>query len=66
MLKRLNINPVDITRNHSPLVHRTEVKADSDPSRTATVYCRAIFVAEMDLGCAAFPIAVFGTATDPW
>lgn len=43
----------------------SEVEADLGPLRTATVYYRAISGAETGLGCAAFPAAAFGTATDP-
>lgn len=49
----------------SPSVRRTEVEVDLGPSHRATVYYRAISETETDLGCAAFPTAAFGTATDP-
>lgn len=64
-LKRLRVNPVLLTRNYSPSVRCTEVEVDSGPSHTAMVYYRAISEAEMGSGCAAFPTAAFGTATDP-
>lgn len=55
-----------VTKNCSPTARCTEVEVDLGPSRTATVYYRAISEAETGLGCAAFPTAGFGTAIDPW
>lgn len=52
-------------RDYSLSARCTEVEVDSGPSHTATVYYRAISEAETGSGCAAFPTAAFGTATDP-
>lgn len=54
-----------VMRDYSLTARCTEVEVDSGPSHTAMVYYRAISEAETGSGCAAFPTAVFGTATDP-
>lgn len=54
-----------VMKDYLLLARCTEVEVNLDPSHTATVYCRAISEVETGLDCAAFPTAVFGTATDP-